>query len=179
STIQAGATATGTVTLTSNAPAGGALVQLASSSSVIQVPASVTVAAGARSANFNVTTSPVGSTYVRTVTASRNGITRSFNVTLVPGQNLTGLSITPSTIKGGNSATGTVTISAIAPAGGVQVQLTSSTSAIQVPSTVSVPAGATSVNFTVTTSRVGATYVRQVTASRNGITRTVNVTLTP
>ena len=58
SSVVGGSPSTGTVTLTGPAPAGGALVSLSSSNtSAATVPASVTVAAGATSATFAVTTS--------------------------------------------------------------------------------------------------------------------------
>jgi hypothetical protein len=54
-----GASATGTVTLSSAAPSGGFVVDLTNDyPHIATVPASVTVPAGATSANFPVTTSP-------------------------------------------------------------------------------------------------------------------------
>ena len=58
--VQGQAQPIGTVTLTSNAPSGGALVQLSSSNpTVAQVPSSVVVAGGQSSAAFMVNTSTV------------------------------------------------------------------------------------------------------------------------
>jgi hypothetical protein len=55
--VVGGGTATGTVTLAAAAPAGGSVVALASSNTALAgVPASVTVAAGARAASFPITT---------------------------------------------------------------------------------------------------------------------------
>src|SRR5207248_2929749 len=60
SVLIGGAGSTGTVTLTSAAPAGGAVVTLTSSNlNAATVPASVTVAGGATSASFAVTTKAV------------------------------------------------------------------------------------------------------------------------
>lgn len=56
-TVVGGTPVTGTVTLVSNAPSGGVVVPLVSDNTVAAtVPASVTVAAGSRSASFPVTT---------------------------------------------------------------------------------------------------------------------------
>ena len=55
--VVGGGTATGTVTLAAAAPAGGSVVALASSNTALAtVPASVIVAAGARTASFPITT---------------------------------------------------------------------------------------------------------------------------
>jgi uncharacterized protein (TIGR03437 family) len=72
-TIGSGGTVTGTVTLSSAAPAGGAVVTLSSSSNAAIVPASVTVLAGATSATFTVTAGPVSATTSVTITASFGG----------------------------------------------------------------------------------------------------------
>ncbi|MFC5577836.1 hypothetical protein ACFPOA_07430 [Lysobacter niabensis] len=59
-TVVGGQSATGSVTLTAAAPAGGATVALASASSAFSVPASVVVAQGATTATFPITTVPTG-----------------------------------------------------------------------------------------------------------------------
>jgi hypothetical protein len=48
-----------------------------------------------------------------------------------------------------------------------------------VPSTVTVPQGATTVNFVITTKRVQANTTVQVKATKGTTIRTANVTLTP
>ncbi len=61
-----------------------------------------------------------------------------------PALSLSSLALNPTSVAGGNSSTGTVTLSGPAPAGGAQVALSSSnTAAATVPSSVTVPAGAT------------------------------------
>lgn len=55
-TVTAGGTTTGTITLTAPAPTGGAVIALSSNSTHFPVPATVTIAAGATSASFTVTT---------------------------------------------------------------------------------------------------------------------------
>jgi trimeric autotransporter adhesin len=63
---------TGTVTLSSPAPAGGAQVALASNSGAASVPSAVTVPAGATSATFTVSTSTVVVGTSATISASYN-----------------------------------------------------------------------------------------------------------
>jgi hypothetical protein len=83
--VQGGQPATGTVSLTAPAPAGGATVTLSSSNTAVAtVPASVTVAAGATSAGFTIATSSVTASVSVTVTASSGGVTRSAALTVNP-----------------------------------------------------------------------------------------------
>src|SRR4029453_10098441 len=93
---------------------------------------------------------------------------------------LTGLAVNPSTVVGGSSTTGTVTLSAGAPTGGVSVALSSASSAVaSVPASVSVGSGSTSASFTVTTSSVPTPQVVGLTASLDGTDKTAAVTVTP
>jgi hypothetical protein len=101
-----GGTATqGTVTLTAAAPVGGLPVTLSSSNpATASVPASVSVAQGATSAGFTVTTSAVTASTPVTITASANGVTRTATLTVAPpGQNAT-LTVT-ATGRGGERVT--------------------------------------------------------------------------
>jgi Putative Ig domain len=64
-------------------------------------------------------------------------------------------SLNPATVAGGAASTGTVTVSTTAPAGGTAVILSSSNPQLAaVPATVTVPAGATSATFPITTTAV-------------------------
>src|SRR5215208_6273435 len=68
---------------------------------------------------------------------------------------LSSLTVSPTDVVGPDPATGTVTLSAAAPSGGVVVDLTSdNTAAATVPPSVTVPAGSTSATFTVSTKEV-------------------------
>jgi hypothetical protein len=83
--VVGGTTAQGTITLTGGAPSGGAVVTLSSSNtSVVSVPASVTVAAGASSATFGVNTSAVAANTGVTITATYGGVSRTTTLTVTP-----------------------------------------------------------------------------------------------
>jgi|GEM_PF-2856055 len=71
-------------------------------------------------------------------------------------------------LKSGSSFTGAVTLNQAAPAGGIVVNLASDSSALKVPSTVTVPAGSLSTTFTATAGSVKAKSVANVTASYAG-----------
>jgi len=171
---------TGTVTLGTSAPAGGAVVTLTSSNtSVVTVPASVTVLAGQTSATFNATSTAVATSTSVTVTASYNA-TASATMTVAPlsAISLTSLVISPAVVPGGLSTTGTVTISSPAPFGGIAVALSSTnTAAVSVPATVTVLQGSTTANFTVSTFAVSAATTATVSATYSGVTKTASVTV--
>jgi len=71
--VVGGNTSVATLTLKRPAPTGGLVVNLADSSPLITVPATVTVAAGATSATFNITTTSDPSDYNGTITAEYLG----------------------------------------------------------------------------------------------------------
>jgi uncharacterized delta-60 repeat protein len=92
--------------------------------------------------------------------------------------------LNPPSIQGGMTATGTVMLTSPAPAGGVVVKLESSNPAVAtVPASVTIPAGATSATFPVTTRAVTTQTTVRITASvegaNNGIVITVQFLVTP
>ncbi len=92
---------------------------------------------------------------------------------------LSSLTLNPTTVQGGNSSTGTVTLSGPAPAGGAVVALSSSnTSVATVPSSVTVSGGATSASFTVRTQRVNSTTTVTISGSYSGTNRSALLTVT-
>jgi len=90
-------------------------------------------------------------------------------VTVVPLA-LTGVAVSPPSVTGGTSSTGTVMISRPAPSGGVTLTLSGTGTAV-VPATVSIPAGAASATFTVTTSRVSTATPVTISAAFSGATK--------
>src|SRR5262249_38937421 len=83
--VSGGTNATGTVFLSSPAPAGGASITLATSNAnAARAPGVVNVPAGQTSANFTVTTFAVGSNTVVTITAFFD-TTVSANLTVTSG----------------------------------------------------------------------------------------------
>jgi hypothetical protein len=170
---------TATVTLSGPAPAGGALVAVSSSNAAAKVPSSVTILAGATGATFTISSSTVTASTGVTISASYNGVSRTASLTVMPLPlpTVSSLTLNPTGVVGGlQSSTGTVTLSGPAPAGGAQVTLSSSNSGVaRVPSSVTVPAGATSATFTVNTSVVLISTSATISASYNGTTKTANL----
>src|SRR2546426_497937 len=92
---------------------------------------------------------------------------------------LSSFSLNPTSVTGGNSSTGTATLSGAAPAGGAQATLSSSSGAASVPSSVTVTAGATSATFPVSTSAVSTSTTLTITVSFGGVTQTAALTVMP
>jgi len=96
-----------------------------------------------------------------------------------PAVTLNTVSANPSAVNGGQSSTGTVTLSAAAPTGGAVVSLASASSAFSVPPSVLVPQGATSASFAITTEKVLVAASGTLSASYAGTTRTTVFTVNP
>jgi hypothetical protein len=187
------------VSVTSSAPIGGTIftgnrvnvnggppsdvtINLSSSDpSVLSVPATITLAQGAIFVTYPVTTYQVATTTIVTITASYNGSTRNVNVTVqatIPSV----LSLGGAAVGGGATLNGNkVTLNGPAAVGGTVVTLSSSDPTIAaVPATITVAAGATvSPTFPITTTGVGSVTTVAISATLNGVSRTVNLTVNP
>ena len=170
-----GTISTGTVTLTSPAPAGGAVVALSSSEWVSFVlPASVTVPAGATSAQFPVTTAIGQATTI--ITASYNGVNKTATLTSVY-PTVIALTCTPNPVIAGNTTVCTVTLNGIMPAATPVWILSDQPFFAPASGTVTVPAGAVSAAFSITTTLVPDQIVAHISANALA-TATVTAPLT-
>jgi hypothetical protein len=182
STVWGTQPSTATLTLNANAPTGGMTVNLISSNtSVATVPPTVTVPQGANQTTFTVTTLNIASNGASTITALANGVLASAGLTVKAALPST-LSLNPTAVRGGKSATATITLTGPAPTGGLKLNLASSnTSAATVPLTYTVGAGKVSGTFTVKTYGVTSTQTPIISANARGVnltqTLTVNVTV--
>ncbi len=180
--VVGGSSATGTVTLNSPAPAVGVHVNLWSNQPLsASLPASVFIPAGATSASFPVTTFPSFPTSVQLSAQMGDGFVFS-SITVnqtPPTAALSAVTVNPTSVVGGSSSTGTVTLSAPAPSGGAVVSLSDNSTAATVPASVTVPAGASSRTFTVTTTSVTTSTPVTITGSYSGASRTATLTVNP
>lgn len=112
-----------------------------------------------------------------TGTASGDWRADVYSWTITPPANLSATSL-PATIQGGTVGTGTITLDSVAPQAGYVVSLTSSSPTIaSVPATVTVPGGASTVNYPVTTTTVGADTSVTITATLRGVVKTGSTTV--
>jgi uncharacterized protein (TIGR03437 family) len=81
--LNSGASSTCTVTISKVAPTGGTVVTISDNNTLLTVPASVTVAAGATTGSFTATAGTVTTTQSVTISASLNGVT-STTLTIQP-----------------------------------------------------------------------------------------------
>ena len=171
----------GTVTIADSAPIGGATVTLLSSDPIAKAPYGVVIPSGQTAASFTITTSAVTAARTVAITATYGSLPKqSATLTVNPpaSATLTGVAVSPTHVTGGASATGTVTLGAAAPLGGITVTLQSSSLAIaQVPSSVTVPQGATSASFTIQTFHVTSTQTVTITATAGVVTATAALTV--
>ncbi len=113
--------------------------------------------------------------------ASNYGTVYKLATQLIPQPTLSSVGVSPSSMVGGQAnATGTVTLNSSAHAGGALVYLNSSNSAAaSVPASVTVPYGATSITFPVTTSAVSSDTSVSIAAFYNGQFQSATLTVTP
>ncbi len=105
-----------------------------------------------------------GSTGAISVTTPAGTVSSSMNFTYITPQ-VTGISLSPASLIGGNTSNATITVNTPAPAAGITVALSSSNGSAQVPASVTVTQWNTSANFTVTTSPVGGNVNAVITAT--------------
>jgi len=182
--VQGGSSSLGTVTLNAPAPAGGALVVLSNSNPLAaSVPDSLTIPAGVLTGTFIVTTTSAPYSTAADISASYAGSGLTTRLTVDPAPAtlaLRSLSLSPTTVNGGDPSTGTVTLTAAAPPGGALVALASSKSSVaSVPANVTVPQGSASASFPVTTVPVAVSTAVNISATYAGLTKASTLTVTP
>jgi hypothetical protein len=90
---------------------------------------------------------------------------------------LSAVTLNPKEVVGGNPSTGTVSLTAAAPAGGFPVSLSSDNTAVAtVPPSVTVPAGSASATFTVSTNRVNS-QSSDIIGTAGGVTKYAIITV--
>jgi subtilase family protein len=89
------------------------------------------------------------------------------------------IGLNPSTVSGGGTATGEVTLNQLAPNGGASVSLSSNSAAATVPASVTVTAGEASAMFTVSTGSVSNSTPVAITGSYGGVTKMAMLTVMP
>jgi RHS repeat-associated protein len=128
-----------------------------------------------------IITAPVASTTSVVLTGTTNTtVTRSSSLTLqaVP-VTISSFTVSPASILGSGSVTGTITLTAAAPTGGLDIEIASNNAAaIPVPPFVHINAGVTSAPFTINTTVVNASTAVTLSATHSVTTKTAALTVT-
>jgi len=178
STVMGTVSSTATIHMTGPAPAAGLTLTLASSNtSKATVPATLHLGPGVSVGTFTVKTVRVYSPISVTIKATFAGVSKSANLTINPVQPVS-LTLSPTSVKGGTSSHGTLTINGPAPSGGVTIPLSSTSTHAKVPATVHFNAGVKSVTFTVTTTAVSANTTATIKGTYSGVSKTGTLTIT-
>lgn len=171
---------TGKVILTGPAPAGGAVVALTDTNPAAVVPVSVTVPAGATSATFPITAPAVAAVQTGTVTASYGGVSSS-EILKVRPIGVASLTLSPNPVLGGRGVSGSVVLECPAAPGNVVVELGSSNPSVAWPNapSLTIPAGAVTGRFTVSTADVAVRSYADIRATAGGVTKRVRLVVDP
>jgi hypothetical protein len=175
-TVSGASTATAGIHLLAAAHTGGTTVALSSSDPSVTVPSTVVIARGSSGTTFNITTSNPSSARTVTITATTGVQGSTATLTVVPtGGTLTSITINPTSVNSGTTATGTATLASTAPAGGAMISLSSSnTNVATVPATVIIPEGQSSIDFAINTAQSGAVIITGIYGSTQSAPLTVN-----
>jgi len=175
SIIAGGYPVIGTVTL--NTTTGGTVMLASNNTNVAAVPNSVNVPSGSTTANFGITTSAVTSPTVVSISATYGSSVQSINLLVTPA--VSSVVMNPTPVVGGNTTAGTVNLSGAAPSYS-SVTLSSSNSAVaSVPASIPVATGTSSATFPVTTGGVASQQQVTITATFNGSSGSVILTVNP
>jgi subtilisin-like proprotein convertase family protein/photosystem II stability/assembly factor-like uncharacterized protein len=171
---------TATLSLTRAAPF-AMNVAIAKSSALIYTPTSLIFNTGETTRTFTVTGGNVTTELTGTVTTSFEGVSRTATIIVKVKPVLTGLSMAPASVKGGQPSTGTATISrpAITGVSDMIVRLSDNSGFVNTPATAPFANGATSAAFGVSTAPVTSTTNVTISANFYSSTRTTTLTLTP
>lgn len=178
SMISGGAQAGAIVMMNGQAPAGGAVVSLLSDSAAAMPPALATIAAGSYSVFVPVPTNTVAANTLATITADWNGQTVQGQFTLTPQGQPASLTLSPSSVTGSAGSLGVVTMAA--PSTVDQTfQVTSNSPVALVANSVTIPAGATSAGFNISTIAPTAQTSVTISVTGGGVTRSAILTVSP
>lgn len=179
-TLAGGNNTAGTITLTGQATAasGAYTIGLSYDSTALSGPGTVIVPVGSSTAGFTVSTQAVTATTPHTVTATFQGASINGSFTLTPVA-LASISVQPNPTPGGTTAAGTVSLNGPAPAP-IVVNLASTLKDAKLSAgSTTIATGASSAQFSISTSAVGAVESGQISANYNGVTVQIPFAISP
>ena len=167
------------------APITGALVEMVSDSISLIVPKNITVAAGQRVKTEVLQTTAVFAEQEVKLTALYQNTVAQTVVTLRPSASVTleSIKLNPTTVKGGQNVTGTVTLDGPAPTTGVFVTLRIAFppgfGISSLPPSLTIPGGQTLANFSIKTTPVAVAETDTIIAEANSVKKTAALTINP
>lgn len=177
--VDGGSSVNGEVEIGLPAPAGGVVVRVATDNKkVADVAWAVNIAEGETVGTFTITTYPVTKVTAVRVRAAYPGPTKYITLTVNPPFALSALALSKSSIKGGQTVTGTITMAKAASVDTVVTLASSMPSVASVPASVTVLAGQSTATFTVTTNTVTSTKNPVISATYNSLTKTAKLKVT-
>ena len=171
----------GKVTISGPAPVGGMPVTLGSSSSYVTPMGPVIIPAGATSATFAIQTTPVPATTPVAISARLGSSMLQTTLTALP-PTTTAIAMTyidPISVQGGSPSAGKVLLNRVSPAGGTLVTLSSASVNARVPASITVPAGAMTATFPITTQPVTVTDDAMITISVGASSMQAGILVSP
>lgn len=172
-----GRTITGTVNFYSNDTMDRA-VAMTSNTSYATIAPTKTVVAGASQANISVDLKPTSVRRAVRIEGTFGGAKRSVVFYIEPPV-ASGLTLYPTTVKGGANVNGSARINGAAPTGGMVVNISSSDAAAVVPNSVTVAEGAVTKAFVVNTNVVSQQKTVTLTATTGATSKTATLIVTP
>jgi hypothetical protein len=106
-----------------------------------------------------------------------NGVAGTATLTVTARTTLQSLTLNANSVVGGDSVTGTVTLTDVAPAVGAVVALLTG-DPVAVPASVTVPGGQRTITFSVLTRAVGGSIAANITASYGGVSASAPLSVT-
>lgn len=155
------------------------VVTFSDDSTFISSPTSTSLAQGEQTKAVSLFTLPVTTTTTVTINAHIANSVASAQVVLHPRPNLTSLMLNPSSVVGGNSVTGTLTLDFAGAGGDLEVLTSDTSSAVSTPFSVTIPHGNIQQEFGIGTNVVSTTLNVTVKATLNGVTQTATLTVQP
>jgi hypothetical protein len=136
-------------------------------------------ASGVGNGAVSYTVAPNTATTSRTGTLTVAGQTFTVTQSAAAAPALSAVRLSRSLVPGCMTVTGTVTLTAAAPVGGLIVTLSDNIAATSMPASVTLTEGATSKTFTITTVPVTANQAGSVTAKLGTVTKSATLTVRP
>ena len=179
SAVYGGTALKGNVTLSQKAPSGGMVVSFTTNApGAITMPAPVTIGAGGLYTIVSFATAPVPATISATITAKANGITTTASVKVLAAV-LLSITVNQPSVTGGGGFSGKVNLNHVTSSIGAKVSIGSSNglAAYAVGDQAVLGAGVTSGTWTGASNAVNADTVVTLTATFEGVSKTVSFTV--